>query len=184
MLYIIHPGSRSIMVTEQATITNRNTDLTIPYSLSPKPSGQYFCICLIEAKDRLNLGSILRLAVNFKANAVFLVRCRYRRVQTDTLHATHQLPIIELNEIPRILECTYVHVDFCENAENLIKFQHPKRAMYIFGGEDRTLIPNDSIESEHIVYIPTVGSCNLAVSVGILLYDRLTKLSKHHKFMN
>ena len=64
-------------------------------------------------------------------------------------------------------------MEFSSKAEPLVSFEHPKRAIYVFGPEDGSLaIPDNA----RVVYIPTTGSMNVTASVAVLLYDRLVKL--------
>jgi tRNA(Leu) C34 or U34 (ribose-2'-O)-methylase TrmL len=146
--------------------------LTTPASAAPHPPGNHFSIALVRCKSDLNFGSIMRLAVNYQAAAVFLVQCRFRHVRTDTSRAQRHLPIIECEELPTVVGCTHVFVDFSEDAQALPAFRHPKQCLYIFGSEDGTLTPP---AGKALVYVPTCGSMNLAVSVGVLLYDRMAK---------
>ena len=55
------------------------------------------------------------------------------------------------------------------------EYQHPDNVIYIFGPEDGTISQNVIDCADAVVYIPTVGSLNLAASVNIVLYDRLSK---------
>jgi len=147
----------------------------IRQSLSTHPTGRWFGLAVVEPKNILNFGSIARLAVNYGASVLFLVRPRfcYKRAATDTYHAARNLPIVIVDNIPEIPEVTKVWFDFSTRAVPLPAFRHPKRALYIIGGEDRTLNPPKN--EKNIVYVPTVGSLNIAVAVGTILYDRLFK---------
>ncbi|NPB03628.1 MAG: RNA methyltransferase [Thermotogae bacterium] len=140
-----------------------------------KPPGEFFAIAIVGGKTKENLGSILRLALNYGASAVFLVGCRYRRVPTDTLNTAGSLPVIECDELPRIVGVTHVYVELGDGCESLEDFKHPKRALYIVGPEDGTLtVP----EGKKCVFVPTVGSLNQAMAVCTLLWDRKMKLRK------
>lgn len=55
------------------------------------------------------------------------------------------------------------------------EFEHPEKAIYIFGAEDGTVLQNVIDKADAAVYAPTVGCMNLAASVNVLLYDRLSK---------
>ncbi|WP_338155299.1 TrmH family RNA methyltransferase [Vibrio metschnikovii] len=49
------------------------------------------------------------------------------------------------------------------------------QAIYLFGPEDGSL-PQEVIDkAHHVVYIPTHGCMNLAATVNVVMYDRLTK---------
>lgn len=146
-------------------------NISAMYEFSASPINN---IAVIGMKNERNLGSILRLAVNYKASAVFIIQKRFKRSQTDTLNAAKHLPIIELDSIPTIPLVKHVYVDFSDRATPIMEFKHPKQALYIFGPEDGTLeVP----PNEKAVYVPTVGSLNVAVAVGTILYDRMLQLS-------
>ena len=70
-----------------------------------------------------------------------------------------------------------VCVEFAENATPLPEFQHPDNALYIFGPEDGTINQNIIDKADAVVYIPTKSCMNLAATVNVLLYDRLSKSS-------
>jgi tRNA(Leu) C34 or U34 (ribose-2'-O)-methylase TrmL len=78
-----------------------------------------------------------------------------------------------LNAIP--LGATPVVIELVEGATPLPEFTHPANAYYIFGPEDGS-VPQDIVDRcEHVVYIPTKSSMNLAVTANVVLYDRLAK---------
>lgn len=152
------------------------THKSMSTELGHRPSGRWLGIVLIKPKTPSNIGSVLRLAVNYNASAVFLVDAKHKKYNTDTFNAAKNLPIIPLSYEQyanlHIPEATEVYVDFSEKAIDLRKFQHPKRALYVFGPEDGTLLPPDNAQ---VVYVPTIGSLNLAISVATVLYDRVLK---------
>ncbi len=55
---------------------------------------------------------------------------------------------------------------------------HPVRAFYIFGGEDATLGGRVLSWCRDVIYIPTAYCMNLAATVNVVLYDRMTKNEK------
>lgn len=68
-----------------------------------------------------------------------------------------------------------VAVDLVPNATLLPIFTHPERAVYVFGGEDRTLDAHILDRAHHRVMVPTAGCMNLAATVNVVLYDRMAK---------
>ena len=62
-------------------------------------------------------------------------------------------------------------------AENLVDFEHPERAVYIFGPEDGEVSKGVRSVCHRFVCIPTLndGPLNLAAAVNVVLYDRLAK---------
>ncbi len=68
-----------------------------------------------------------------------------------------------------------VCVEFAEDAIALTEYQHPENAFYIFGPEDGTISQQVIDRADAVVYVPTIGCMNLAATVNVVLYDRLTK---------
>ena len=126
----------------------------------------------------------MRAAGNFRVDSVFYTGKRYPRA----LMRNPDIPdmrrkvgqAIPLSEVSCLIDVApanqkLVCVEFAENATALPEFQHPDNAFYIFGPEDGT-ISQDVIErADAVVYVPTVGCMNLAATVNVVLYDRLTK---------
>jgi tRNA(Leu) C34 or U34 (ribose-2'-O)-methylase TrmL len=68
-----------------------------------------------------------------------------------------------------------VAIELRPGAEPLPDFQHPERAIYVFGPEDGSLGGAVLKRCHRFVVIPTVHCLNLATSVGTVLYDRTAK---------
>lgn len=58
------------------------------------------------------------------------------------------------------------------SSENLLYFEHPEKALYVFGPEDGGLGKVDRMNCHRIVQIPTRHCLNLSMAVGTVLYDR------------
>lgn len=70
---------------------------------------------------------------------------------------------------------TPVAIELTPGAENLIEFEHPENALYVFGPEDGSL-PRVALGLCHrFVKIPTRHCTNLAAAVYTVLYDRHLK---------
>lgn len=72
-----------------------------------------------------------------------------------------------------------IGIELCEGSENLINFEHPEEAVYIFGSEDTGLSKEDMSLCDYIVQIPSDKSWSLNISQasGIIAYDRFAKNS-------
>ncbi|WP_371998311.1 MULTISPECIES: RNA methyltransferase [unclassified Shewanella] len=142
-------------------------------------------IGLVNPKTPVNVGGIMRAAGCYQANAVFYTGNRYElaarsgeaQYDVDTKNAAKTIP---LTRVESLLEqapqnAKIICVDLVVGATPLPLFEHPADAFYIFGPEDGT-IPQQIIDAaDEVVYVPTVGCMNLAASVNVLLYDRLSK---------
>jgi tRNA(Leu) C34 or U34 (ribose-2'-O)-methylase TrmL len=140
----------------------------------------YSCIGLDNAKYSLNIGSALRAAGVYGAGFVAVSGKRYSGAKTDTMKAHKHMPLIETDDLYKLVpySCVPVAVEILDGAIPLPKYTHPERAFYIFGAEDQTLGERVLSWCRDKVYIPTNGCMNLAATVNVVLYDRLLKASK------
>jgi|TARA_R110001599_G_scaffold14185_3_gene62434 tRNA(Leu) C34 or U34 (ribose-2'-O)-methylase TrmL len=140
-------------------------------------------IGLTDPKSPTNVGAVMRAAGCYQADEVRYTGVRYARAakfHTDTKDALKNIPLNAvdslIHDIPSDLHI--VCVDLVEGAIPLPEFEHPEKALYIFGPEDGTIAQEVINVADAVVYVPTIGCMNLAASVNVLLYDRLAK-SKH-----
>lgn len=137
-------------------------------------------IGLVNPKSPVNVGGVMRAAGCYQADAVRYTGRRYDRavkLNTDTKSVVHSIPLTGVDSLFDDLssDIKIVCIELVEGATPLPRFQHPKKAMYIFGPEDGSINQKIADKADHVVYIPTVGCMNLAASVNVLLYDRLSK---------
>lgn len=141
-------------------------------------------IALYEPKFIENHGTILRTAQAFGADLIYLIGDRYRgpALAGDTGKSHRHVPTIRLATledfwecVPRDTEVIPVEVD---GDWELPDYAHPERAIYLFGGEDRTL-PRDLYRQSPVIRpsirIETSMCLNQAVTASIVLYDRHAK---------
>lgn len=142
-------------------------------------------IGLIKPKSPTNVGAVIRAAGCFRARTVFYTGTRYDRAakfHTDTKDAGQNIP---LTGVENLLDCIpaktqIVCIELVEGATPLPEYQHPDHVIYIFGPEDGTINQEVIDRADAVVYIPTVGSLNLAAAVNVALYDRLSKAEPGH----
>lgn len=145
-------------------------------------------IGLINPKSPDNVSSVMRSAGNFRVDSVFYTGKRYPRA----LMRNPDIPDmrrkvgqgIPLTEVDCLLEIApadmkLICVEFAEDAIALPGYQHPENALYIFGPEDGTMGQDVIDRADAVVYVPTVNSMNLAATVNVVLYDRLSKSSQN-----
>jgi len=151
-------------------------------------------IGLTNPKSPSNVGAVMRAAGCYGADEVFYTGKRYAqaakysgsKLNTDTKNARQSIPLQGIENLTDIVdessladnELKIVCVDLVEGAIALPHFEHPKRALYIFGPEDGTISQKVIDRADSVVYVPTIGCMNLAASVNVLLYDRLAKSIK------
>ncbi|ACH65998.1 MULTISPECIES: RNA methyltransferase [Aliivibrio] len=137
-------------------------------------------IGLSNPKSPTNVGAVMRAAGCYQVDDVRYTGERYDRAakfQTDTKKVASKIPLTSVNclldDLPEDMKV--VCVELAEGAVSLPQFQHPDKAIYVFGPEDGSITQQVADRADHVVYIPTVGCMNLAATVNVLLYDRLAK---------
>jgi len=81
-----------------------------------------------------------------------------------------------LEQFPR--GTTPVAIEVRPNCETLPTFVHPENPVYVFGPEDGS-IPKQILRLCHrFVIVPTKHCLNLAMTVNVVLYDRMVKLGE------
>jgi len=138
-------------------------------------------IGLSNPKSPVNVGLVMRAAGCFDADSVCYTGERYDRAapfNTDTQNASLTIPLTWVPSLPGDVDnnTQIVCVELVEGAIPLPAFQHPRQALYIFGPEDGTIDQQVIDEADAVVFIPSIGSLNLAAAVNVVLYDRLAKL--------
>lgn len=137
-------------------------------------------IGLINPKSPENVGMVMRAAGCYEADKVFYTGVRFDRARqffTDTKNMHEKIPLQRAEDLLATVPegAKIVAVELVEGATPLIHFQHPEQAYYIFGPEDGSLTQTILDACDHVVYIPTIGCMNLAATVNVVLYDRLSK---------
>lgn len=139
-------------------------------------------IGLSDPKSPSNVGAVMRAAGCFQADAVFYTGERYDRAarfHTDTQDVSQRIPLTGvtclLESVPE--DTKIVCVELVEGGVPLPEYRHPERAFYIFGPEDGTIRQQVIDKADAVVYVPTIGCLNLAATVNVVLYDRISKSS-------
>jgi len=143
-------------------------------------------IGLINPKNPENVGSVMRAAGNFRADSVFYTGNRYPRavkLNKGTMNSARRVSrSIPLSGVECLVdsisgEMKIVCIELAEGAIALPDYQHPEKAIYIFGPEDGTIEQAIIDRADDVVYVPTIACMNLAATVNVVLYDRLAKSS-------
>ena len=134
----------------------------------------------------MNVGSALRAAGVYGASFVAASGGRFGSAQTDTMKHYRHLPLFRPSDLFDLIpfDCVPVAVDLIEGAIPLHEYKHPERAFYIFGAEDATLGKRVLDRCRDVIYIPTYGCMNLAATVNVVLYDRLSKQLQNKESQN
>ena len=142
-----------------------------------KTKTRYACIGLDNPKFSQNVGGALRAAGNYNAAMVIISGNRFKKQATDTMNLYKYKPLLVVDDLHSVVpyDCVPVAVDLIEGAIPLPEYRHPERAFYIFGAEDATLGKRIINWCGDVIYVPTNECMNLAATVNVVLYDRLTK---------
>lgn len=144
----------------------------------------YFGIGLYNPKNSFNIGGVMRSLGAFDGRLLVVQGHRWeekgdwRHMDTEGAHLRLpcHLGVDNLFKyVPYGMEC--VAVELSDKASNLIEFQHPKTAFYIFGPEDGAIPEEVLVKCKHKLYIPTEYSLNLYATSAVLCYDRIAKRS-------
>jgi len=141
----------------------------------------YAAIGLVNPKNPINVGSVLRAAYCYGARLIAIQGRRYRRRSSDTTAAHRHIPLLhDLEDIFTAIpyDCIPIAVEIVPQARSLFTYTHPERAFYIFGPEDSSLGKSVLSRVKDIVFIPTRTCLNLAQTVNVVLYDRRMKAKK------
>lgn len=144
-------------------------------------TGGYACIGLDSPKCHHNVGGVLRACWTYEASLLIIGNGRFKRVGTDTFKAYRHIPVLSTQDILGSIpyDCVPIAVDIVDDATPLPEFKHPERAFYIFGAEDATLGKRIIEKCKHTIFVPMRGCMNLAASVNVVLYDRLSKRGRN-----
>ena len=147
------------------------------------------CIGLCNPKSPENVGSVMRAAGNFRVDEVFYTGRRYPlamklnpNIAQTSRSVSRNVPLTGVNCLLDAVaaQVPIVCVEFAMNATPLPEYLHPDSAFYLFGPEDGTLSQEVIDAADAVVYAPTVGCMNLAATVNVVLYDRLSKSAQQY----
>lgn len=139
----------------------------------------YFLVALERPKLDSNVGGVLRAAHVFGGCGVVIAGQRFRREASDTSKAWRHIPILVTEDVLDVLpyDCNPIAVELVAGATPLPRFQHPERAMYVFGPEDGSVSKETLERCVSKIIIPSRHCLNLAAAVNVVLYDRVSKSS-------
>ena len=144
-----------------------------------------FCGIAVEnAKNPHNIGGIVRSCGCFNASYAVFGGNQWKEYDADwrnmdVMVRRKEMPVFLgvdniLNYVP--YDTTIVAIERSEKSVSLVDFKHPRRALYVLGGEDCSVSSVILSKTKHKVHIPA-GSLNIAACAYIVLYDREAKKS-------
>lgn len=142
-------------------------------------------VALVNPKYAHNVGAAVRAASCFGSSQVWYTGDRVsmelerkqRLPREERMKGYKDVDLIQFDYFfdefdPDVVP---VAIEMRPNSELLTDFEHPEKALYVFGPEDGS-IPSVHLRHCHrFVVIPTRHCVNLAAAVYLVLYDRLIK---------
>ncbi len=142
----------------------------------------YFGVGVANLSKAYNAGALYRTAHAFGANFVFAFGANLPAgllQRVDTSKVGRHVPFYcydRLEELVLPEGCALVGVELCEFARELPEFEHPSRAVYIFGPERGDLSPEILRHCHSVIKIPTRFCLNVGIACAVVMYDRKLSL--------
>lgn len=173
-----------------------------------------FNIAFLNPRNRENIASMIRTGQNFGLNTMFVIdgviKDKYKGNihkfghQMDTQDGANNITLLYFETLTDFLKhlpakTTLIIVETLKEAKNLVEYNHPDNATYLFGTEISGISPEDiklirdyfidlnkHIPSEYLnnhkktahldfISLDTPKSLNVAVCSAIIMYDRYCK---------
>lgn len=137
----------------------------------------YAAVGLMRPKYEANVGGVVRACGNYNASLLVIQGARFTRPSTDTMKQWKHMPLLQVEDLHIAVpyDCVPVAVELRQDAVPLPRYRHPERAFYVFGPEDGSLDEKALEWCRDVVYVPTNRCMNLAATVNVVLYDRMSK---------
>ena len=140
----------------------------------------YVGIGIEDAKFVANIGTLWRSAMCLGADFIFTIANRYSKDPTNTTQSQRHVPYFHYKTIKDFQEhlplgAKIVGVELLNEALPLETFHHPQQAIYILGGEDRTLSRELQEICDFKVKFTSEYCLNVSVAGSVVLYDRHQK---------
>jgi tRNA(Leu) C34 or U34 (ribose-2'-O)-methylase TrmL len=162
----------------------RQTDLA-PFKPARIVKAVAPAIVLSDPRYPHNVGAAVRAASCFDAKQVWLTGRRVAEKVWDAKRIPREERMKGFSDVDLILEdrpfdyfgpeITPIGVELLPGSENLITFEHPENAVYVFGPEDGSVPQNIRGLCHRRLFIPTKHCTNLGAAVYLILYDRKMK---------
>lgn len=145
----------------------------------------YFGIGIINGKCEANIGTLWRSANIMGAQFIFTIGKRYPKKQsTDTMQTPRHIPLFEYEtwedfkkNIPR--DCEVIAIELDSRSKPIETMNHPERAIYLLGAEDRGIPIEVLQDCKRIIQLPGEHCLNVSVAGSIIMYDRCLKATKN-----
>lgn len=156
------------------------------YGKNSKKEGLYPAVALTNPKFERNVAGIVRACSCYgvrqlwwSGNRVQIDPSRKRLPREERLRGYKD---VELRHYDNFFDqfdsdVVPVAVELMPNSESLVSFEHPKKALYVFGPEDGSISQMHLRHCHRFIAIPSRHCLNLSAAVYTVLYDRQMKLN-------
>jgi tRNA G18 (ribose-2'-O)-methylase SpoU len=136
-----------------------------------------FHIGVNNVKYNTNVGTLMRSAYQLGASGVFTINKRYAKEKGDTFNVRKQIALTHHASLEEFHEDRPVGVPLVaieKGGEPLSTFQHPERAIYILGDEDKGVPAEELAKCEYHISIEAARHpmYNVSVAGSIVMYHR------------
>jgi tRNA(Leu) C34 or U34 (ribose-2'-O)-methylase TrmL len=148
------------------------------------PQGETPAIALVDPKYPQDVGMVMRLASCYGVRQVWLTgeRVSLNPMRGESLPSEERMKgyrEVQIHHEPhffdRFADTVPVAVEVRAKSEPLHLFEHPEKALYVFGPEDGSIPKALLAHCHRFVVIPTRHCLNLATAVATVLWDRDSK---------
>ena len=155
----------------------------VGFTYRDKQTEKFCGLVVLNPKLEGNIATLFRSAAALDSvDFLATIGERYERLRGDTVCSTRRIPCFHFPEFRSFFDsmpqhCELVGVEMSNDSVDLKTFQHPDRAVYMFGSED-TGIPDHILNMCRMkVALPSpLGiSMNLSSSGSMVLWDRYLK---------
>lgn len=158
---------------------------TLQYGKTAKPVGLAPAVALVNPKYSHNVGAAVRAASCYGVSQVWYTGDRVpldvekgeRLPREERMKGYDDVTLTQFDYFFDAFpaDTVPVAVELRPSAELLTQFEHPEKALYVFGPEDGSLTSVHLRHCHRFVVIPTRHCVNLAAAVYTVLYDRFSK---------
>jgi len=154
------------------------------WPFKPACQGQFPAILMFDPRDPFNVGAAVRAASCFGVQQVWITgrRCAEAVWEKNRIPREERMKgfsdvdiLLDDRPLEHFQNATPVAVELLRGSENLLTFEHPENAIYLFGPEDGSVPTSVRKLCHRRVFIPTRHCTNLGAAIYVLLYDRLVK---------
>jgi tRNA(Leu) C34 or U34 (ribose-2'-O)-methylase TrmL len=157
---------------------------TVRWPFKAARPGAFPSLVMCDPRDPFNVGAAVRAASCFGIPQVWVTgqRCaekvwgQKRIPREERIKGFQDVDILlDDHSLAYFSDAVPIAVELLPNSENLLAFEHPENAVYLFGPEDGSVPASVRGLCHRRVFIPTRHCTNLGAAIYLLLYDRLMK---------